>query len=83
VVTFEDGTSIVIGGGARWMGISKVLDENGLTVSGGINSAVGVGGGLTLGGKHLLFTNVITHNIERLHVACPSSHPVLGWSSQP
>lgn len=54
----EDGSSVAIGAGAKWMDVSKVLDEKGLTVIGGRNSAVGVGG-LTLGGKLLLFTSVL------------------------
>ncbi len=45
-----DGSSVVIGAGAKWMDVSKVLDAKGLAVVGGRNSAVGVGG-LTLGGK--------------------------------
>ena len=46
----EDGSSVVIGAGAKWMDVSKVLDAKGLAVVGGRNSAVGVGG-LTLGGE--------------------------------
>jgi hypothetical protein len=52
-----DGSSVVIGAGARWMNVSKVLDEKGLAVVGGRNSAVGVGG-LTLGGKLLLLNSI-------------------------
>ena len=55
VTPSEDGSSVVIGAGCKWMDVSKVLDEKGLAVVGGRNSAVGVGG-LTLGGK-LLFSN--------------------------
>lgn len=55
VTPSEDGSSVVIGAGCKWMDVSKVLDERGLAVVGGRNSAVGVGG-LTLGGK-LLFSN--------------------------
>ena len=58
VTPSEDGSSVVIGAGAKWMDFSKVLDEKGLAVIGGRNSAVGVGG-LTLGGKLLLFTSVL------------------------
>ena len=53
VTPSEDGSSVVIGAGAKWMDVSRVLDEKGLSVVGGRNSAVGVGG-LTLGGKLLL-----------------------------
>ena len=58
VTPSEDGASVAIGAGAKWMDVSKILDEEGLAVVGGRNSAVGVGG-LTLGGKFLLFTSVL------------------------
>lgn len=50
VTPSEDGSSVVIGTGARWRDVSKILDEKGLAVAGGRNSAVGVGG-LVLGGQ--------------------------------
>ncbi|KAL9104450.1 MAG: hypothetical protein Q9163_000602 [Psora crenata] len=50
-----DGSSVAIGAGAKWMDVSKVLDEKGLAVVGGRNSAVGVGG-LTLGGGLSFFS---------------------------
>lgn len=53
VTPSEDGTSVVIGTGAKWRDVSKVLDEKSLAIVGGRNSAVGVGG-LILGGKLLL-----------------------------
>lgn len=52
VVPSDDGLSVTVGAGARWKDVYKVLDEKGLAVVGGRNSAVGVGG-LTLGGKFL------------------------------
>ena len=58
VTPSKDGLSVAIGAGAKWMDVSKVLDKKGLAVIGGRNSAVGVGG-LTLGGKLLLFTSVL------------------------
>jgi hypothetical protein len=58
VTPSADGSSVVIGAGAKWMDVSKVLDQKGLAVVGGRNSAVGVGG-LTLGGKLLLFMSVL------------------------
>lgn len=58
VTPSEDGSSVAIGTGAKWIDVSKVLDERGLAVIGGRNSAVGVGG-LTLGGKPLLFKAVL------------------------
>ena len=56
VIPSKDQSSVIIGTGAKWMDVSKALDEKGLAVVGGRNSAVGVGG-LALGGKfhHLLF----------------------------
>lgn len=57
VTPSEDGTSVIIGTGAKWRDVSKVLDEKSLAIVGGRNSAVGVGG-LTLGGGLLLFTLV-------------------------
>ena len=50
VTPSEDEQTVVLGTGAKWMDVSKVLDARGLAVVGGRNSAVGVGG-LTLGGK--------------------------------
>ncbi|MCJ1379009.1 hypothetical protein MMC17_002108 [Xylographa soralifera] len=50
VTPSEDGSIVAIGAGAKWMDVSKALDEKGLAVIGGRNSAVGVGG-LVLGGK--------------------------------
>jgi FAD/FMN-containing dehydrogenase len=38
-----------IGGGAKWLDVYRYLDELGLSVAGGRNGDVGVGG-LTLGG---------------------------------
>ena len=58
VTPSEDGSSVDIGAGAKWKDVSKVLDQKGLAVVGGRNSAVGVGG-LTLGGKLLRFTPVL------------------------
>ncbi|KAJ8068118.1 hypothetical protein OCU04_003690 [Sclerotinia nivalis] len=66
----HDESSVVIGAGCRWMDVSKVLDERGLAVVGGRNSAVGVGG-LTLGGGLSFFcpqfglgcSNVISYDI--------------------
>lgn len=52
VTPSEDGSTVTIGAGAKWKDVSKILDEKGLAVVGGRNSAVGVGG-LTLGGELL------------------------------
>ena len=59
VTPSKDKSSVLIGTGAKWMDVSKALDEDGLAVVGGRNSAVGVGG-LTLGGKLLHFTTTQT-----------------------
>jgi FAD binding domain len=68
VTPSEDEASVVIGAGCKWADVSKVLDERGLAVAGGRNSAVGVGG-LTLGGElvlsTLLFQNPLTQNKNR------------------
>ncbi|KAL8692791.1 MAG: hypothetical protein Q9218_002262 [Villophora microphyllina] len=55
VTPSKDRSSVVIGAGAKWMDVSKTLDEQGLAVVGGRNSAVGVGG-LTLGGGLSFFS---------------------------
>lgn len=65
VTPSEDGSSVTIGAGAKWMEVSKILDEKGLAVVGGRNSAVGVGG-LTLGGKLLLSTSVLALSVLAL-----------------
>lgn len=52
IVPLRDGLSVIIGSSARRLDISSTLDNSGLAVAGGRNSAVGVGG-LTLGGKTL------------------------------
>jgi hypothetical protein len=54
VTLSEDGENVIIGGGAKWLDVSKILDERGLAIVGGRNAAVGVGG-LTLGGKTSFF----------------------------
>ncbi|KAL8901261.1 MAG: hypothetical protein Q9207_005293 [Kuettlingeria erythrocarpa] len=51
----RDGSSVIIGSGARWLDVSKALDSRGIAVAGGRNSAVGVGG-LTLGGGISFFS---------------------------
>ena len=50
VTLSEDGASVAIEAGARWMDVSTLLDQKGLAAVGGRNSHVGVGG-LTLGGQ--------------------------------
>ncbi|RDW66556.1 hypothetical protein BP6252_10191 [Coleophoma cylindrospora] len=55
VTPSKDETSVVIGAGAKWGQVSRVLDEKGLAVVGGRNSNVGVGG-LTLGAGLSFFT---------------------------
>ena len=52
VTPSEDGSSVTIGAGAKWMDVSTALDQKGLAAIGGRNSHVGVGG-LTLGGKEV------------------------------
>lgn len=50
VAPSEDGSSVVIGTGARWGEVYDILEKRGLAVVGGRSSEVGVGG-LTLGGE--------------------------------
>ena len=61
VTPSKDQSSVVIGTGAKWMDVSKILDEKGLAVVGGRNSAVGVGG-LALGGRLERFTTYYTQS---------------------
>ncbi|MCJ1387942.1 hypothetical protein MMC18_000785 [Xylographa bjoerkii] len=70
IIPSKDGSSVIIGAGARWRDVSKILDEKGLAVVGGRNSDVGVGG-LTLGGGlswfssrfGLVCSNIISYEI--------------------
>ena len=55
VTVSQDLKSVVIGSGARWGHVYRQLDNHALTVAGGRNSDVGVGG-LSLGGKLLPFS---------------------------
>ncbi|ERF69174.1 hypothetical protein EPUS_01131 [Endocarpon pusillum Z07020] len=78
VTPSEDGSSVTIGAGAKWMDVSKVLDEKGLAVIGGRNSAVGVGG-LTLGGGLSFFSprfGLVCSNILSYEVVLASGSVV-------
>lgn len=55
VTPAEDGKSVAIGAGCKWIDVYKALENKGLTVVGGRNSAVGVAG-LTLGGGLSFFS---------------------------
>jgi len=55
VTISEDRSNVTIGSGADWGDVSKVLDDEGLAVAGGMDSAVGVGD-LLLRGKLLTFS---------------------------
>lgn len=55
----DDSTQVSIGTGASWGEVYRKLDPLGLAVPGGRHSQVGVGG-LTLGGKLIVFLNSIT-----------------------
>jgi hypothetical protein len=50
VTISNDGSSVMIGAGARWSKVYQVLESKKIAVAGGRNAAVGVGG-FTLGGK--------------------------------
>lgn len=49
VTLSEDASTVIIGTGARWGEVTKILAHKGLAVVGGRNSDVGAGG-LILGG---------------------------------
>ncbi|KAF1845473.1 Glucooligosaccharide oxidase [Cucurbitaria berberidis CBS 394.84] len=55
VTPSDDGKSVIIGAGCKWIQVSKVLEAKGLAAVGGRNSAVGVGG-LILGGGLSFFS---------------------------
>ncbi|KAL1801511.1 hypothetical protein ACET3X_001853 [Alternaria dauci] len=55
VTPAEDGQSVVIGAGCKWIDVYSALEKEGLAVAGGRNSAVGVSG-LTLGGGLSFFS---------------------------
>jgi hypothetical protein len=55
VTLAADRNTVVIGAGCKWVDVYKALEEHGLAVAGGRNSAVGVGG-LTLGGGISFFS---------------------------
>ncbi|KAF2804894.1 FAD-binding domain-containing protein [Mytilinidion resinicola] len=84
VTPSEDGSSVIIGGGAKWMNVSKVLDERGLAVAGGRNSAVGVGG-LTLGGGVSFFSpriGLVCSNIISYEVVLASGSVTTASASE-
>ncbi|KAJ5636489.1 uncharacterized protein N7484_009802 [Penicillium longicatenatum] len=55
ITVAEKRQSVAIGAGCRWIDVSRILDENGLSVVGGRSSEVGVAG-FTLGGGISFFT---------------------------
>lgn len=71
VIPSEDGSSVTIGTGARWLDVYKTLDARDLAVAGGRNSDVGVGG-LTLGGKSLVSNLSIKVEVDVCRSTC---HP--------
>lgn len=88
VTLSPDRNSVAIGAGCKWIDVSKTLDEQGLAVVGGRNSAVGVGG-LTLGGGLSFFSprfgfvcsNIIEYEVVladgTVVTTSESSHPAL------
>jgi FAD/FMN-containing dehydrogenase len=67
VIPSEDGTTVRIGAGTRWMDVSTTLEKRRLAVVGGRNSQVGVGG-LILGGKLFIFYQIMLHFLDKLSV---------------
>ncbi|KAH9862485.1 hypothetical protein IAQ61_009902 [Plenodomus lingam] len=55
VAPAQDGKTVAIGAGCKWIDVYKVLDDKAIAVAGGRNSAVGVAG-LTLGGGLSFFS---------------------------
>lgn len=84
VTPSEDGSTVVIGTDAKWMNVSKSLEEKGLAVVGGRNSDVGVGG-LTLGGMLLLPTpqSVLLHEFLGLIAKLAQKHMQAVFLSSP
>ncbi|EGD98144.1 FAD binding domain-containing protein [Trichophyton tonsurans CBS 112818] len=88
VTPSKDGSSVVIGAGARWGPVFEALAAKGLAVAGGRNSHVGVGG-LTLGGGISFFSqrvgsvcnNVLSYEVVlasgTVATASPTSNPDL------
>ncbi|KAM5450103.1 hypothetical protein MaudCBS49596_004477 [Microsporum audouinii] len=88
VTPSEDGSSVVIGAGARWGPVFETLAAQGLAVAGGRNSHVGVGG-LTLGGGISFFSqrigsvcnNVLSYEVVlasgTVAIASPATNPDL------
>lgn len=73
VTPSEDGSSVVIGTGARWGEVYDILATKGLAVAGGRNSQVGVGG-LTLGGKF----EALPYSNESI-IGCATANKVNRW----
>lgn len=70
VTPAEDGKSVIIGAGNRWIDVYQALEKEGLAVVGGRNSAVGVSG-LTLGGGLSFFSpryGLVCNNILEYQV---------------
>ncbi|KAH8878760.1 FAD-binding domain-containing protein [Thozetella sp. PMI_491] len=91
VTLSEDKSSVVIGSGARWGAVSRVLDSQGVAVVGGRNSDVGVGGFLLGGGISFLSpryglacSNIISYEVVlgsgEVATASASSRPDL-WQA--
>jgi hypothetical protein len=88
VTPAADRKSVVIGAGCKWVDVYKALEDHGLAVAGGRNSAVGVGG-LTLGGGISFFSprfgavcsNIIEYEVVladgSIVTASATSHPNL------
>lgn len=64
IVPAPDGSTVTLGTGSKWIDVYKTLDEKGLTVMGGRNAPVGVGG-LTLQGK--IFSDSISNFLANFH----------------
>ena len=77
VAVNSDHTIAHVGAGASWLDVYVYLDSLGLSVAGGRNGAVGVGG-LTLGGGISYFTPRVgfaCDNVVNFEVCQPSPFP--------
>lgn len=79
-----DGRTVLIGAGCRWLQVYQTLEEKGLAVVGGRNSAVGVGG-LTLGGGLSFFSprfGLVCSNIVEYEVVLADGSVVTASASE-
>ncbi|KAK4186803.1 FAD binding domain protein [Podospora australis] len=80
----EDGSTVTIGAGAKWIDVYKNLEEKGLVVMGGRSTPAGVGG-LTLQGGLSFYTprhGFVCSNAERYEVVLADGNIVTASASE-